>query len=204
MRSKDPELMKRICSYIDHYYRDNRHAPTQREISSAMGISLSSVNRYLTAMSENGMITFDGKVTGTAQMNKCVSEYISAPIVGSIRCGDPETEVEQVEEYVSLPASIFGKGEFYILRAKGTSMVDAGIFPGDLVVIRKQCTAEVGDIVVALDDNCQNTLKKFAGLDSKTHKAVLRYQNQEEFPDKEILVNELVVQGVAKHIIRSL
>ncbi len=204
MRSKDPELMKRICAYIDHYYRKYHHSPTQREIAAGVGIALSSVNRYLTAMNDNGMITFDGKVTGTAQMDKCSTEYISAPIVGSIRCGDPETEVEQVEEYVSLPASIFGRGEFYILRAMGTSMVDAGIFPGDLIVIRKQCTAEIGDIVVALDDSFQNTLKKYAGIDSKTHEAILRYQNQEEFPDKEIRVKELVVQGVARHIIRAL
>ena len=53
--------------------------------------------------------------------------YVSAPLVGSIRCGNPEDEEESIEEYVSLPVSMFGKGDFYILRAKGDSMVDAGI-----------------------------------------------------------------------------
>ncbi|MCD7744152.1 MAG: repressor LexA [Lachnospiraceae bacterium] len=204
MRSKDPELMKSICSYIDHFYRENHFAPTQREVANAMNIAPSSAHRYLTAMGKNGMISYDGKVIGTPQTDKCSSEYISAPIVGSIRCGDPELEVEQVEEYVSLPSSIFGKGDFYILRAKGTSMIDAGIVPGDLIVIEMQNTAEVGDIVVALDDEKQNTLKRYGGVDRETGKAVLRYENEEEFPGRQILVKELVVQGVARHIIRAI
>ena len=70
-----------------------------------------------------------------------------------------------IEEYVNLPTNLFGKGDFYILRAKGDSMEDAGISEGDLVVILKQPTAEVGDIVVALDDQNQNTLKRFGGFD---------------------------------------
>ena len=63
----------------------------------------------------------------TGAIEKCTTGYFSAPIVGSIRCGDPESEQEQVEEYVSLPESIFGKGGCYLLHAAGDSMTDAGI-----------------------------------------------------------------------------
>lgn len=83
-------------------------------------------------------------------------------------------------------------------------MVDAGIEDKDLVVILKQDTASVGDIVVALDDDSQNTLKTFQGIDYESGYAILRYENQEKYPDKVIRVRELVVQGVAKHVIKAL
>ncbi len=83
-------------------------------------------------------------------------------------------------------------------------MVDAGISPGDLVVIKKQDTAAPGDIVVALDDENRDTLKKFAGFDPAAKKAILRYENESEYPGKEILVNKLVVLGIAKHVIKAL
>ena len=86
--------------------------------------------------------------------------YVSAPLVGSIRCGNPEDEEESIEEYVSLPVSMFGKGDFYILRAKGDSMVDAAICDGDYVVVREQNSAVNGDIVAALLDD-EATVKTF-------------------------------------------
>ena len=83
-------------------------------------------------------------------------------------------------------------------------MVDAGIEDKDLVVIRKQDTASVGDIVVALDEDSQNTLKTFDGIDEESGYVLLKYENQEKYPDKVIRVRELVVQGVAKHVIKAL
>ena len=119
-------------------------------------------------------------------------------------CGTPEEEEENIQEYVSLPVSLFGKGEFYILKATGDSMVDAGIEDGDLVVIRKQNDAKIGDIIVALNEEGTNTLKTYGGTEPHSNAAMLLYRNQEKYPDKKILVKELIVQGVAKHVIRSL
>jgi len=204
MRSKNPELMKEICTYVSDYYRSKRSSPSVSEIAKAVGIAKTTAYRYLVDMNERGMISYDGHSIETPQIDKCTSGYFSAPIVGSIHCGDPETEEEHVEEYVSLPESIFGQGEFYILRATGDSMVDAGIEDKDLIVIRKQDTASVGDIVVALDEDSQNTLKTFDGIDDESGYAILRYENQEKYPDKVIRVRELVVQGVAKHVIKAL
>ena len=161
-------------------------------------------DRYLVAMNESGMLFYDGKTILTKQAGKCSTGYCSAPVVGSIRCGDPELEEELVEEYVSLPTSIFGEGPFYILRAKGDSMVDAGIAEGDLIVIRRQESAEVGDTVVALDEENENTLKIFGGVDAETGEAILRYANQKKYPGMEIRTKRLVVQGVAKHVIKDL
>lgn len=204
MRSKNPELMKEICTYASDYYRIQRASPSVSDIAKAVGIAKTTAYRYLVDMNERGMISYDGHTIETPQIDKCVSGYFSAPIVGSIHCGDPETEEEHVEEYVSLPESIFGKGQFYILRASGDSMVDAGIEDGDLVVIKKQDTASVGDIVVALDEESQNTLKTFDGIDEESGYAILKYENHRKYRNKVIRVRELVVQGVAKHVIKAL
>ena len=204
MRSKNPELMKEICTYVSDYYRIRRSSPSVSEIAKAVGIAKTTAYRYLVDMNERGMISYDGHTIETPQIDKCVSGYFSAPIVGSIHCGDPETEEEHIEEYVSLPESIFGKGQFYILRASGDSMVDTGIEDGDLVVIKKQDTASVGDIVVALDEDSQNTLKTFDGIDEESGYAILKYENRCKYRNKVIRVRELVIQGVAKHVIKSL
>ena len=205
MRRKDPELMQRISDYIGDYYRQNHSTPTTREISSAMGLAPATGYKYLVEMNKQGLLSYEnGEITDLPKIEKTETGYFSAPLVGNIRCGDPETEEEQVEMYVSLPVALFGKGEFYLLRAVGDSMVDAGISEGDLVLIRKQPDCEVGDIVVALDENNENTLKIYGGIDKKSNKVILRYANEKTYPGKVIIVNELVIQGVAKHVIKEL
>ena len=204
MRSKNPKLMKEIGAFVDDYYRNNHSSPSLSEIANGVNIAKTTAYRYLVEMNERGLISYNGHTIESTKIDKCATGYFSAPIIGSIQCGDPEAEEEYIEEYVSLPESLFGKGQFYILRTTGDSMVDAGINEGDLVVIRKQETACVGDIVVALDENNENTLKKFAGIDKNSHCAILQYQNKKQYKNKEIRVKELVVQGVAKKVIKSL
>ena len=86
-------------------------------------------------MKERGIFEYNRGISSAPKSAKVKTSYISAPVVGSIQCGSPEQEEEMVEEYVSLPVSIFGKGDYYILRAKGDSMVDAGIEEDDLIVV---------------------------------------------------------------------
>ena len=205
MRHKDPELMNRISSFIGEYYREHHSTPSTRQIASAMGVSPSSGYKYLVAMDKAGMLKYeDGVITDLPKIEKTKTGSFSAPLVGSIRCGDPEMEEAQVEMYVNLPEAIFGKGEFYLLRAVGDSMEDVGIQEDDLVLIKKQSDCEVGDIVVALDENNENTLKVYGGIDKKTRKVILKYANEAVYPGKVILVKKLVVQGVAKNVIKQL
>ncbi len=205
MRSKSTELMERISSYIGDYYRQHHSTPTTREIASAVNISPASGYNYLVEMDKRGMLSYkNGEITHLPKIAKTQTGYFSAPLVGSIRCGDPESEEAQVEMYVSLPEALFGKGEFYLLRAVGDSMEDRNISEGDLVLIRKQHDCEIGDIVVALDENNENTLKVYGGIDRESKKVILKYANEKVYPGERILVSELVVQGVAKHVIREL
>lgn len=204
MRTKSPELMEKISTFASDFYRTKLRSPSMSEIAKGVGIGKTTAYRYVVEMNEKGMLSYDGHTIETPSIDKCTSGYFSAPIVGSIRCGDPETEEEYVEEYVSLPTSIFGKGEFYILRAFGDSMIDSGIAEGDLVIIKKQSSAEIGDIVVALDGSNENTLKTYAGVDEETGHAVLRYENKKKYRNKVIHVDKLIVQGVAKHVIKAI
>ena len=202
MRSKSPELMRKIREFVDQYYRENRSAPSTQAVSDAVGVTKQTAYRYLLEMSEQGMLEYSGGIKSSPQMAKCRTGYISVPVVGSIRCGDPEGEEEQVEEYVSLPESIFGRGKFYLVRAKGDSMVDAGIDDGDLVLVELRREASVGDIVVALDPEGENTLKRYAGKDGDGY--LLAYMNEASYPGKALKVTSFAVQGIARHVIETL
>ena len=204
MRSKNPELMNAIKEFVNKYYREHHTSPSTQTIGDAVGVTRNTVHRYLVEMDERGILAYNKTVQSSEQISKCKTGYFSAPLVGSISCGNPETEEEMVEEYISLPESIFGKGVFYLLRAKGDSMVDAGIEEEDLLVIERNCKASVGDIVVALDPENQNTLKRYAGYDADEDCYLLAYEHEAKYPGEVIKVRSFHVQGVARHVIKAL
>lgn len=198
--------MNKISDFVGNYYRNEHASPTVRAIAEGTGISKSTVHSYLVEMNARKMLSYDGRknITDLPKISKTLTGYFSAPVVGSVQCGDPENEEEEVEMYVSLPSAIFGTGDFYILRASGDSMEDRGIYDGDYVLIRRQTECEVGDIVVALDQNNENTLKVYSGTDPENDKAVLSFANSAKYPGQTIEVRKLTVQGVAQHVISRL
>lgn len=199
MRSKNPELMKKILKYAEQYYLDFGHSPTTLNIAKALDIAKSTVYRYLLEMNDKGMLEYDGQEIQTAVTRKVNQDISQTAIVGSIPCGTPEYEEEHIEGYVALPTAIFGKEDLYILRANGESMIDAGIDDGDLVVIKKNKKANDGDIVVALVDN-QNTLKRFYRDDE--NRRIIHHPENKKF--KDIYAEECTIQGVACHIIKEI
>ena len=196
--------MNEIIRFVDDYAVKKHTSPSIRTISDGIGLSKSSVQSYLKEMNENGMLTYDGFSIVTPSMGAMSAGYLTVPVVGSIHCGEPGLEEEYIEEYIKLPESLFGRGDFYLLRAQGDSMEDAGISEGDLVLIKRQQTASEGDIIVALDENSENTLKQYLGFDSTSSRYVLSYRNEKAYPGQRIMVRSLAVQGVAKHVIKSL
>lgn len=199
MRSKNPELMNEIKEYIEEYYLQNRQSPSTTKIADAVGIARGTAYKYLVEMAKRNMIEYNGQDISTDVTRKYNIEQTQTPIIGSVPCGSPQYEEENIEEYVSLPTAIFGKGDFFILKASGQSMIEAGIDDGDLVVVRKQIEANEGDIVVALVDN-QNTLKRYY-RDDENRKIILHPENKKM---KDIIVDECYIQGVACNIIKSI
>lgn len=203
MRQKDPKLMENILSYISEYYLEYSSTSSIRQIAENVGIVKSTAYQYLVAMDEKGMLRYsDGKVIPES-LNKISVGREEVSALGKIACGEPAAEEENLLYKTSLPTAVFGKGPFYILYAKGDSMVDADIEEGDILVIRKNAVPQVGDIIVALDENQENTLKRYGGIDRETKKAILQYQNRAVYGDKVILVKELVCQGVLSHVIKE-
>lgn len=199
MRRRNEELMNRIIEFAEQYYLENSSSPSVRAIADEFGIGVSTAYRYLLEMDERGLITYDGKRISNDRIEKLNSNsgVIRAAVVGSIACGIPNLAEENVEEYVSLPKSMFGDGEFFILRANGESMIDAGIETGDLVVIRKQACAEDGQIVVALVED-EATLKRLY-----RDKGKVRLHPENRAMD-DIIVDDCIIQGVAVKVIKDL
>jgi repressor LexA len=204
MQHKDPDLMKRINTYIGEFYLSHDRTPSTTEIAKDFGISRSSAQRYLVAMNEKGMLSYQGGRLSIDKMNKLRTDRQQAPLVGSIPCGELTYEEENVECVTTLPMAIFGTGPFYILHASGDSMEDEGIENDDLVVIRQEAAApKKGDLVIALNEEGQSTLKKYGGRDRKTGKAILEYCNKAVYGNKRILVKDLVCQGIVSHVIKQ-
>ena len=203
MRHKDPERMRQINTYIGEFYVENGRTPSTTEIAAEFGIARSTAYYYLVAMDKEQMLSYHDGEIHINHMDKIALMKSRAPIVGTVPCGPLTTEDEDVECITTLPKVIFGDGPFYILHASGDSMEDAGIEEGDLLVIRQEADPKIGDIVVALDEENQNTLKQYDGLDPESGKVVLKYCNQAVYGEKKILVNTLVSQGVVSHIIKE-
>ncbi len=199
MRRRNVELMNCIIEFAEQYYLENSSSPSVRTIADKFGIGVSTAYRYLLEMDERGLITYDGKRISNDRIEKLNSNsgVIIAAVVGSIACGIPNLAEENIEEYVSLPRSMFGDGEFFILCANGESMIDAGIETGDLVVIRKQTCAEDGQIVVALVED-EATLKRLY-----REKGKVRLHPENRAMD-DIIVDDCIIQGVAVKVIKDL
>lgn len=199
MRYKSKETMQEITRCIENFFFSYNRAPSISEIANEIGHAKSMVYKYLVEMSERGYIKYDGTIIGTPTTSKAENGISYSPIVGSIPCGTPQYEEENFESYVPLPDSIFGKEQHFILRASGYSMIDAGISPGDLVVVKKQNTANEGDIIVALIDG-ESTLKRFF-YDEKRQCVRLHPENKKM---KDMYVTNCMIQGVAQKVIKNL
>ena len=201
MRVKKPEIMERIIAFANEFHREYGRSPSTAEIGAEVGVAKGTAYTYLTRMHELGMIRYNGKdiITNLSErINKAVN---NTPIVGRVVCGDPTQEEEMVEEYVDLPASIFGSGELFILQAYGDSMDRAGIDAGDYVVVRKQNTANSGELVVALT-NGENNLKRIRFDNERKVVALCPESSNKRYKVKEY--KEVQIQGVVTHVIKKL
>lgn len=200
MQHKNAEYFKRIIAFIDDYAANYGSSPSVREISNGTRLSTATVSRYVQEMKANGELDYDGhRSIVTKRRKQMLAETVEIPVLGSISCGVPKFAEENIEEYVRLPVSLFGRGDFYLLRANGDSMIEAGIDYGDLVLIRHQNYADSGDIVVALMDD-EATLKRFYS-EPENHRIRLHPENNEM---DDIYADNCIIQGVAVKVIKNL
>lgn len=197
MNQKSSESMDRIISFVNDFYRDNKRSPSIRQVASGTGLGVATVHRYLTAMTEQGYLDYDGEVIVTEQSNKIRNGVFQTGIIGSVPCGPFSLEEEFVEQYVYLPTDIFGGGDMFLLHASGDSMTGAGIDDGDLVLVKRQEEARDGDIVVAWAEGVGNTLKRYR----KYGKTVFLHPENPKYVD--IPVKNCKIQGIVTWVLKK-
>lgn len=194
---------KEILEYIKAQIINKGYPPAVREICEAVKLkSTSSVHSHLETLEKNGYIRRDPTKPRAIEIvddgfNLSRRDLVNVPIVGVVTAGQPILAVENIEGYFPMPAEDMPNAETFMLRVKGESMINAGIFDGDKILVEKSSTAENGDIVVALIDDSV-TVKTF--YKEKNH---FRLQPENDTMDP-IIVEELSILGKVIGLFRML
>ncbi len=205
MRTRDPKKFELVENFINSFKDKNRKAPSTYEIADGTGLSKTTVIRCLKWMKEEGRIEYDGARGFMTQQDKKSSRRVPGiPVVGDIACGLHLLAEENIEEYVDLPQSWVGSGQFFALHAKGESMKNIGINNSDIVIIRQQDTAETGQVVVALVDDNTATLKRYYPRPEEQI-VELRPEN-DDFETQVIDLKEraFAIQGIAVKVLKDI
>jgi len=177
------ERQQQVLDYIRDTVNTRGYPPSVREIGDAVGLnSPSTVHSHLNSLVEAGAIRKDpSKPRALVVMDQGGESAVTEdrrmrdiPILGRIAAGAPILAAEQVEEVLPLPTELVGEGPVFLLEVKGDSMIDAGIHEGDLVAVHKQPDARDGEIVAALIDGEEATVKR---LSRKNGKVILVSEN---------------------------
>jgi len=194
-----PELTKReqqILEYIQNAVAEKGYPPSVREIGGAVGLtSTSTVHSYLIRLEKKGVLRRGSSMPRAITIKKR-PDILTIPVLGQIVAGEPALALENREGVIALSSDLTGNGEFFALRVRGNSMVDAGIFDGDIVVVRKQPTAENGDIVVALIED-EATVKRFFREDGHIR---LQPENRAMQP---IITDQAAILGKVVSLVRK-
>jgi repressor LexA len=169
---------REIYDYLSEYVHERGYPPTVREIGEAVGLaSPSTVHAHLANLERAGLLKRDPtkpralELIGRDRGGREDAKVLSLPLVGEIAAGGPLLAEQNVEDYLEVPELLAAGGADFLLRAKGESMIQAGILDGDYVVVRKQQDARNGDIVVALageDESADEaTVKRFFREDGR-------------------------------------
>ncbi len=184
-----------IFEYIKEIISQRGIAPSVREIGEAVGLrSTSSVQYNLNALEDAGYIKRDANLKRTIRISGSSETVNHIPLLGTVTAGMPILATQQIEDYIAL--SGVNGNNLFALHVKGDSMINAGIFDGDIVVVEQTPVAENGDIVVALIDE-EATVKRFYKENGHFR---LQPENDKYEP---IIVSECAVLGKVKTLVRS-
>ena len=199
---------EKLLQFISDFQNKSNVTPSFDEMKDGLGLkSKSGIHRILSALEERGyirklnnraraieIIKFPNKKTEYSNSNS-----IPIPILGKIAAGHPIEAISDNTNYLDIPQSLLGKGEYFLLEVEGDSMINAGIFDGDQVIIEKRNDAKNGEIVVALIDNNEATLKRI-------YKRGQQLALQPENPDFKTVIygpDRVQIQGILKQLIRK-
>ena len=203
------QRQRQVLEFIDLQVRERGYPPSVREIGEAVGLSSSStVHAHLAALQEKGFLRRDP--TKPRAIEVCFEPgsgavvdrrpVVHVPLVGDVAAGTGVLAAENIEETMPLPEDLTGDGTLFMLRVRGDSMIEAGIFDKDYVVVRQQPTADNGDIVVAGIPGEEATVKTYL---AKKGKITLRPANP-ALEDMVFEPGEVTVFGKVVTVMRRL
>ena len=194
MQKKNDERKLEVYNFINDFIKEYGVCPSYDEIASSIGCAKSTLFKYMKRLEEEGYIERYGRNQVVTVENSNSIDRV--PVIGSVACGKPKLAIEDVQGYLPINIDWLGRGEYFGLVADGDSMINIGINDGDIVIVRKQSTAENGQVVVALipdeyGGEMTATLKRF-------YKERGRYRLQPENDSmKDIYVDKLEILGIA-------
>lgn len=206
MAKKTQEKLDLTIKFIKDFSKKHHYPPTVREICAGVGVTSSATAQYyLNKLEEMGRIKRASTKNRAIEvvensvepeLDEADIEYI--PVVGKVAAGIPILATENIEERLPMPKTMFKKSgeDLFALNVSGDSMINAGILNGDKIIVRKQNTAENGDIVVALIDDSA-TVKRYY-----KEKDIFRLQPENDFMNP-IFVNDLEIVGIVVGLIRK-
>lgn len=195
-----------ILTYIKEYIVSSGYPPTIREICKAVGVSSpATVHAHLANLESKGFIKKEDTKNRAIEVlvkNEFASKddlVVEVPLLGKITAGNPIEAIEQPDEYFSLPAYLIPKNkDVFTLNVSGCSMINAGILDGDIVIVERQNTARNGEIVVAMTDENEVTLKTFYKEDGH-----FRLQPENDTMDP-IILDNVTILGKAIGLYRKI
>lgn len=203
---KELKTLEFICEFVSKY----NYPPSVREICAHVGFkSTASAQYYINKLEESGKIrrnsgknrTIEILVPEFSRVRQDESDMVRVPMLGNIAAGEPLFAGVIDDESINVSGEYFNvSGEMFLLRVKGTSMVNAGILDGDTVLIRRQQTAYNGQIIAAMIDNNEVTLKRFYN-----ENGVVRLKPENDHMDDIIIddSHEFAVLGIAVGLMRN-
>ncbi|NLO21635.1 MAG: transcriptional repressor LexA [Syntrophomonadaceae bacterium] len=197
------DRQKRIMDFIKKQIKESGYPPSVREIGQAVGLkSSSTVHAHLVHLEEMGLLKKDPSKPRTVipvenQNVSMVSDTTFLPVVGTVAAGTPILAEQNIDGHMPIPSEFVHSGISFILKVKGDSMIEAGIFDGDFIIVREQPDANNGDIVVALLED-EATVKR---LYKHRDHLELRPENSSMQP---IITNEAQIVGKVLGLMRRM
>lgn len=197
MKEQKISQTERVLNFIAEFTKKNSYPPSVREMCQGLGISSTATIVYhLKKLEEQGKLSREKSRNRAIEVSG-VSMLSGIPVVGKVAAGTPITATENIEDTLSFSQNLFGdQDELFILNVQGESMINAGIFDGDKIVVHKQENAENGEIVVAMIDG-EATVKRFY-----KEKNQIRLQPENDFMAP-IIVKDAQILGTVVGLIRN-
>ena len=191
------EKLIMVMDYIRKFSEENGYTPSVREIGKECGIkSTATVYSYLQKLQDKGYLNKATNKKRSVTLAK--SSGVNIPLIGTVTAGQPIFAYENYEDYYTFPAGEFRGEDLFMLRVQGTSMIDAGIMNGDKIIVRRQETAENGEIVVALVDDSA-TVKRFYRKDGQ----IVLHPENEALSDMIFEDGEVAILGKVVGLMRN-